>query len=49
VVHLGAGGKPSKWKRPIVLLSVAIALAPVREFQLLVESAAVENTCDFFC
>ena len=25
---LGAGGIPSKWKRPIVLLSAAIALAP---------------------
>jgi hypothetical protein len=38
VTPLSAGGKPSKWKRP-VLLSAAIALAPaIREFQLLVEN-----------
>jgi hypothetical protein len=34
---LGAG-KPSKWKRPIVLLSAAISSSLQREFQLLVEN-----------
>ena len=46
---LGAGGKPSKWNLPIVLLSLAIDLSPWRtcistEGWL---SAAVEKTCDF--
>ena len=47
---LWAGGKPSKWKRPMVLLSAAIALSPCKTWISTDGwlSTAVENTCDFF-
>ena len=45
-----AGGRPSKWKRPMVLLSFAIALSPCNTWISTDGwlSTAVENTCDFF-
>ena len=46
----GAGGMPSKWKRPIVLLSAAIVRSPCNTWISTLGwlSAAVEKTCDFF-
>ena len=49
-IPLGDGGIPSKWKRPIVLLSFAIGLSPCKTW-ISTEgwlSAAVEKTWDFF-
>ena len=49
-VPLGAGGMPSKWNLPIVLLSLDIALSPCKTW-ISTEgwlSAAVEKICDFF-
>ena len=47
---LGAGGIPSKWNLPIVLLSTAISRSPCKTCISTVVwlSAAVENTWDFF-
>ena len=48
-IPLCAGGIPSKWKRPILRLSLAIALSPCNTWISTVGwlSTAVENTCDF--
>ena len=47
---LGAGGIPSRWNLPIVLLSLAIGRSPWRTWISTDGwlSAAVEKTCDFF-